>query len=278
MTLIKSVTDANYNIQIKDVIFTKIYVEKLFDSIHKNIVNQLFNAAHREIQTHELIFKIYQDVFNFKFILKAVKNEIIVKLRAVFDSRIVVKDFSNFFLQLCFDILMYCDSINRTLSINIELAKLLTLFVLHAHFSQMSSIVLSFHLFISSSTISLIRDAISFTSAFSTFDYFFFVSIAFAVASISSFKNANFEMFRFRVHFERRFINIMFIEIFEYQITKDKNLKICTYKDLNFQLLIGRLISKKFFMQSNMQKIIYDIKNNRFVFDDDDDLQTLLKF
>ena len=59
MILIKSVIDANYNIQFKNVIFTKIYVEKLFDLIYKNIVNQLFNAAHRKIQTYELIFKIY---------------------------------------------------------------------------------------------------------------------------------------------------------------------------------------------------------------------------
>ena len=148
--------------------------------------------------------------------MKAVRNETIVKFRVAFDSRIVVEDFSNFFLQLCFDVLIYCDSINKVLLINIELAKLLILFVLHAHFSQMSSIILFFHLFISSSTVSFIRDAISSTFAFSTFNYFFFVSIAFVVAFISSFKNANFEMFRFRVHLEQRFIDIMFIEIFEY--------------------------------------------------------------
>ena len=85
-------------------------------------------------------------------------------------------------------------------------------------------------------------------------------------------------MFRFRVHFERRFINIMFIEIFKYQITENKSLKICTYKNLNFQLLIGRLILKKLLMQLNVQKIMYNIKNNCFVFNNDDDLQTLLKF
>ena len=79
-------------------------------------------------------------------------------------------------------------------------------------------------------------------------------------------------MFRFRVHFERRFINIMFIKIFKYQIIKNKNLKICTYKNLSFQLLIDRLILKKFLVQSNVQKIIYNIKNDRFVFDDDENL------
>ena len=31
-------------------------------------------------------------------------------------------------------------------------------------------------------------------------------------------------------------------------------------------------------MQSNEQKIMYDIKNDCVVFDDDDDFQTLLKF
>ena len=31
-------------------------------------------------------------------------------------------------------------------------------------------------------------------------------------------------------------------------------------------------------MQSNMQKIMYNTKNNYFVFDDNDNLQTLLKF
>ena len=137
-------------------------------------------------------------------------------------------------MQLCFDVLIYCDSINKALLINIKFAKLLVLFVLHAHFSQMSSIILFFHLFISLSAVSFTRDAIFFTFTFSTFNYFLFVSIVSAVAFISFFKNANFKMFRFRVHLERRFIDIMFIKIFEYQITKNKSLKIYIYKDLNF--------------------------------------------
>ena len=139
-----------------------------------------------------------------------------MKFHIVFNLKIVVKDFLNFFLQLCFDVLMYCDSINKTLLINIELTKLFILFILHVHFSQMSSIVSFFHLIISLSIISLIRDAIFFTFIFSTFDYFLFVLIVFVIAFIFSFKNANFKMFRLRVHFEQRFIHIMFIEIFEY--------------------------------------------------------------
>ena len=79
-------------------------------------------------------------------------------------------------------------------------------------------------------------------------------------------------MFRFRVHFERRFIDIMSIKIFEYQITKNKNLKICTYKNLSFQLLMKRLTSKKLLMRSNIQKIIYNTENDYFVFDNDDNL------
>ena len=39
MILIKFVTDANYNIQIKNIIFTKVYVEKSFNLIYKNIIN-----------------------------------------------------------------------------------------------------------------------------------------------------------------------------------------------------------------------------------------------
>ena len=127
--------------------------------------------------------------------MKTVKNKIIIKFHVVFNSKIIVKDFLNLFLQLCFDVLMYCDSINKVLLINIELAKLFTLFVLHVHFSQMSSIVLFFHLFILSFIISLIHNAIFFTFTFSASDYFFFVSIISAVAFISFFKNANFKMF-----------------------------------------------------------------------------------
>ena len=39
-----------------------------------------------------------------------------------------------------------------------------------------------------------------------------------------------------------------------------------------------RLTKKKFLMQSNLQKIIYNINNNRFAFNDDENFQTLFKF
>ena len=65
----------------------------------------------------------------------------------------------------------------------------------------------------------------------------------------------------------------MFIEIFDYQIAKNKNFDIYQYENLNFQLLMKRLTKKRFLMQSNLQKIMYDIKKNRFVFNDDENLQ-----
>ena len=112
MTFIVSITNSNHNIQVKDVIFTKIYIEKLFD---KNIVNQLFDITHLKIQTHELISKIYKNVIDFKFALQTIKNVAIIKFNADFDSKIVVQDFLNLLYQLCFEVLMYwmyCNSIN----------------------------------------------------------------------------------------------------------------------------------------------------------------------
>ena len=47
---------------------------------------------------------------------------------------------------------------------------------------------------------------------------------------------------------------------------------------MNFQLLIKRLIKKKLLIQSNLQKIMYDINNDRFIFYDDENFQTLFKF
>ena len=64
----------------------------------------------------------------------------------------------------------------------------------------------------------------------------------------------------------------MFIEVFDYQIAEDKNLNIYRYKNLNFQLLMKELTKKTLLMQSNLQKIMYDIKNDRFVFNDDENL------
>ena len=39
-----------------------------------------------------------------------------------------------------------------------------------------------------------------------------------------------------------------------------------------------RLIKKKLPIQSNLQKVIYDINNNCFIFNDDKNLQILFKF
>ena len=52
MTSIVFVTNVNYNIQIKDITFIKSYVKQLIESIHKATVNELFNAAHSEVQIH----------------------------------------------------------------------------------------------------------------------------------------------------------------------------------------------------------------------------------
>ena len=62
----------------------------------------------------------------------------------------------------------------------------------------------------------------------------------------------------------------MFIEIFNYQIAENKNLDVCQHKNLSFQLLMKRLTKKKLLMQSNLQKIMYDINNDRFVFNNDE--------
>ena len=69
----------------------------------------------------------------------------------------------------------------------------------------------------------------------------------------------------------------MLIEIFDYQIAKNKNLDVCRHKNLNFQQLMKRL-TKKILMQPNLQKIMYDINNYRFAFDDYKNFQTLFKF
>ena len=92
MTFIVLITDSNHNIQIKNIIFTKVYIEELFD---KNIVNQFFDTAHLKIQTYKFISKVYKDVVNFKFVLQAVKNVAIIKFNIDFDSKIVVQNFLN---------------------------------------------------------------------------------------------------------------------------------------------------------------------------------------
>ena len=49
-------------------------------------------------------------------------------------------------------------------------------------------------------------------------------------------------------------------------------------KNLNFQLLIKKLTKKKLLIQSNLQKIMYNINNDCFFFDNDENLQTLFRF
>ena len=84
--------------------------------------------------------------------------------------------------------------------------------------------------------------------------------------------------FAFIFILKKKIIKIIFIEIFDYQIAENKDFNVCQIKNLNFQLLMKRLIKKKLLMQSNLQKIIYNINNDRFVFNDDKNLQTLFKF
>ena len=59
-------------------------------------------------------------------------------------------------------------------------------------------------------------------------------------------------MFRFRIYSEREIIEIMFIEIFDYQIAKNKSLDIYQHENLSFQLLMKRVTKKKLLMQSNL--------------------------
>ena len=49
MILIISVTNVNYNIQIKNITFTKNYVKQLIELIYKATINELFNAVHSEV-------------------------------------------------------------------------------------------------------------------------------------------------------------------------------------------------------------------------------------
>ena len=88
MTSIISVTNVNYNIQIKDIILIKSYVEQLIESIHKATVSELSNAVHSEIQTHQFISKIYKVVFHFKIVPKSGKNIAVSKFKTTSDPRL----------------------------------------------------------------------------------------------------------------------------------------------------------------------------------------------
>ena len=81
-------TSVNYNIQIKDITFTKNYIEQLIESIHKATVSELFNAAYSKVQIHQLTLKIYKIVFNFKIARKSIKDVTASRFTAVFDSKL----------------------------------------------------------------------------------------------------------------------------------------------------------------------------------------------
>ena len=189
-------------------------------------MSELFNAAYSEVQTYQFISKIYKIVFNFKIVLKSTKNVAASKLTAIFDSRLIFPNFLNFIHQICFEILIYYDSMNRTISINIELTYFLFVSILRAHFSQMSSITSFSHSSFSSLTIIFIDATISFILTSATFRYSLFISSVSVISFISAFKKIDFVMFRFHIHFERKIIEIMFIEVFDYQIAENKNLDI----------------------------------------------------
>ena len=95
MTLIVFVTNVNYNIQIKDITFTKNYVKQLIESIYKVIVNELFDIVHSKVQIHQFISKIYKIVFNFKIVLKLIKDVVVSRFTITFDLRLAFQDFSN---------------------------------------------------------------------------------------------------------------------------------------------------------------------------------------
>ena len=141
-------TNVNYNIQIKDITFTKNYVKQLIESTHKAIMNELFNAAHSKVQIHQFISKTCKVVSNFKIVRKSTRDVAASRFTTLFNLRLIFQNFSNLVYQICFEILSYCDLTNKTISVNIELAHLLLMFVLYIHVSQMSLIVSSFLEFI----------------------------------------------------------------------------------------------------------------------------------
>ena len=52
-------------------------------------MNELFNAAHSKVQIHQFISKIYKIVFNFKIIRNSIKDVVVLRLTAVFNSRLL---------------------------------------------------------------------------------------------------------------------------------------------------------------------------------------------
>ena len=89
MTSIVFMTNVNYNLQVKNITFTKNYIEQLIELIYKATVSELFNIAHSKVQTHQFISKVYKIVFNFKIVLKLMKDVAVSRITAVFDSKFI---------------------------------------------------------------------------------------------------------------------------------------------------------------------------------------------
>ena len=183
--------------------------------------------------------------------MKSAKDVAVLKLIAIFDSRLIFQHFLNLVYQICFEILIYYNSINKIISISIKLAHFLLMFVLRVHFFQLLSIALSFHSFSLSLTIIFIHMTIFFIFTFAASRYSFFI-ICFCNFIYLRVQKIDFVMFHFCIYSERKVIKIILIEIFDYQIVKNKNFDECQYENLNFQLLIKRLTKKKVLMQSNL--------------------------
>ena len=135
MISIVFMTNVNYNIQIKNITFIKNHVKQLIESIHKTTVNELFNATHSEVQTHQFISKTYKIIFNFKTVRKLKRDVAILRFTAIFNSRLIFQNFLKFIYQICFEILRYFNSTNKIISVNIELAHLFFVSILRAHVS-----------------------------------------------------------------------------------------------------------------------------------------------
>ena len=179
-------------------------------------MNELFNVVYSEVQTHQFTSRIYKIIFNFKIALKSAKDITVLRFTAIFTSKLTFQNFSNLAHQICFEVLIYCDSTNKMILISIELTHLLSVSVLHAHFFQMLSVALFSHSFSSSLTVTFINMTISsiFTSA--ALRYSLFIPYTFMISLILAFKKIDFAIFRFCIHSEREIIEIMLIEIFNY--------------------------------------------------------------
>ena len=52
-------------------------------------MNELFNATHSEVQTHQFTLKIYKVVSNFKIVLKSIKDVAVSRFITTFDPRLI---------------------------------------------------------------------------------------------------------------------------------------------------------------------------------------------